>query len=495
MNKQSLYMVGGAALLASTALSTTDAHAAAPIKSSAGTVATLPTTLTAAPLATQIFPTTTTAANSVTIQGTVTATSGILIDVSPTFASFDVKLDIDTTTAAFVNSVVPRVAFYQASSTGTLTTLLSSVTGCAIQPSTDRISILACNPTGASVAANGSRVDAILISGLAYTSAAALRTAGTSITLSGSTFLAGTSSTIDVITPTAVVTSKSVATDVSVQAGSAITIDNNATTPFTLLVSGGTVTTTTAVLGCVHFSAAAAVSTDLNNPFTAAVSIVSTAEVKISHSALGDSALTSITFNQQTKVASQFQGTTATFTVAGVSLTATTILATFNSTSAISASTGTPSATVTPTAAGTLQQSLAAFSGSLASLSRGGLSVELNTVLPSAMKASYISFLRIANQSSVASTAVITVKNDSTGAAVGSFTTASIPAGATLSVNSVDIDAGLTAAGATVLTNASYKVTVTGSFNGYVQNLLFNVANSSFADASGFRNGALTGDP
>jgi hypothetical protein len=493
MNKQSLYMVGGAALLASTALSTTDAQAAAAIKSSTGVANSVPTTLTAYPLATQVFPATTTSANAVTIRGTTATAGGILIDLSPTFASFDLKLDIDTSTASFVNSVTPVITFYAQSTSGSLTSINSaSVTGCSVQPSTDRISYLACNPAGVNTF---SRVDAVLITGLAYTSASALRTAGTSITLSGSTFLAGTASTIDQITSTAVVTSKSAATDATVQTGTAATIDNNAATPFTLFVSSGTVGTTTVVLGSVHFSVSGALSTDLANSFGTLASVISTAEVKVTHSSLTDSALTNITFAGVSRVSSQFSGSTVTFTVPGTSLVGTNIVATFNGTSAISASSGTLSATVTPTPAAFMQSALSPFTGTLASLSRGGLSVELNTVLPSAMKASYISFLRIANQSSVASTATIVVKNDATGAAVGSFTTASIPSGATLSVNSVDIDAGLTAAGATVLTNASYKVTVTGSFNGYVQNLLFNVANSSFADASGFRNGALTGDP
>lgn len=487
MNKQSLYTVGGAALLASTALATNSAQAAAPIKALT-TVGNVLSTFTPAPLATEVFPTTTTSANAVTIQGSTSF--GIIIDVSPTFVNFDLRLDIDTTTASFNNSVVPTAVFYTQSTTGTLDGL-ASVAGCTVQPSTDHITFLGCNPSGQ---ASTSRVDAIAITGLAFTSAAALRTPGTSISVSGNTYVTNTTSVIDSIASTALVTSKSSVKDFVVQAGTTATIDNNSTTSFAVFVSSGTTTTTSVVLGSIHYSTALAVGTDLANAFVNITSIVSSAEVKVTHSALTDSSLTSITFNGVSRVSSQFQTNTVTFTVPGVSLTATPIVASFNGTSAISASTGTLSATVTPTAAGAIVTAVSPFSGALASLTRGGLSVELNSVLPGALKASYVSYLRIANQSSVASTATLVVKNDTTGAAVGSFTTTSIPAGGTLTVTSTDIDNGLTAAGATPL-GTSYKVTVTGAFNGYVQHLLFNVANSSFADTSGFRNGALTGDP
>ena len=53
-------------------------------------------------------------------------------------------------------------------------------------------------------------------------------------------------------------------------------------------------------------------------------------------------------------------------------------------------------------------------------------------------------------------------------------------------------DADLDAAAAT---GAMYKVTVSGSFNGYVQALLWNSVTGIFSDLSGFRNGVLTNDP
>lgn len=496
MNKQSLYLVGGA-LLASTAL--TSAASAATIKQAAALSTALPPTAAVTPIgvATQVFSATTTTANAVTLGvGTSTAANILLVDLAPTFASFDLKIDISTT-AAFSTAVVPTLLLYSQSTTGSLDLIPNaSVGGCTVQPGAERISILACNP--ATIGPTGAtRIDAIGIVGIQYTSAAALRTASTSITLSGAVFAAGTPSTFESVTAAPVVTSKSATGSASVTAGTSAVIDNNAATAFTLLVSSGAVTSVSAQLGSIAWSTSASVGTDLSNAFTAFTSVASTTEVKITHSVLTDTALSTVVFSGTTKIASDVVSGTVSFTVSSASVNNAAIVATFNGTTAVSNTTGTPSATVTPTAggAGSTIAAIPAFSGSLAGFTRGGLSVEINTVLPSAMKASYISFLRIANQSSVPSTATLTVRNDATGAVVGTITTASIPAGGVGQVNSVDIDTALTAAGATPLTTASYKVTVSGNFNGYVQSLLYNVVSQVFADASGFRNGVLTTDP
>jgi hypothetical protein len=493
MHKNSLYLVGGA-LLASTSL-TAVGHAATIRNGTDGTATGAPpaATYTAKSVATQIFSATTTTANGVALgAGAVTANNEILLDIVATSAPFDVRLDISTATAAFTVAQ-PTLVFYTQSTTGSLDAVATSVTGCTAVVSAERLSLLNCNPAAFS---GPSRIDAIGIRGVTYTSASALRTAGTSITLSGGVFQASTAFTFESITPAVVVTSKSAAASASVVAGTSAVIDNNAATAFTLLVSSGAVTTTTAQLGSVAFSASNALGADLSNAFSAFASIASTAEVKITHSVLTDAALTQVTFNNQTKNASDVVSGTLSFTITSASLAAgASIAVTFNGTTAISNTTGTPSATVTPTANATAVVAIPAFSGSLASFTRGGLSVELNTILPSAMKSSYISFLRIANQSSLASTATLVVRNDATGDVVGTITTASIPAGGVGQINSVDIDTKLTAAGVTPLTTASYKVTVSGNFNGYVQSLLYNVVSQVFADASGFRNGVLTTDP
>lgn len=488
MNKQSLYLVGGA-LLASTSL-TAVGHAAT-IRSSNGAVGTNPSAVTAKGVATQVFSANTTVANAVTLGGgAVTANSDILVDIASTFVAFDLKLDISSATAAF-STTTPTLVFYTQSTSGSITAVNTSVTGCAAQVSSERISLLNCNPTGQS---NFSRVDAVAIRGVTFTSATSLRTAGTSISLSGGVFQASTASTFESINPATVVTSKSVTTDFTVQAGTNAAIDNNASPAFTLLVSSGVTTSTTAQLGSVHFSTAAAVGTDLSNVFTALASVVSTAEVKISHSVLSDRAFTKLTLGGLTRIPSDVVSGSVSFQLAGASLNASPIVVSFNGTTAISSTTGSPSATVTPTAGGATFVALSAVSGALATLTRGGLNVEVNTVLPSSLQRSYISFLRIANQGAEAAVATLVVRNDSTGAVVGTITTDSIPAGGVGQINSLNIDTKLTTAGVTPL-EVPYKVTVSGNFNGYVQSLLYNVASQVFADASGFRNGALTSDP
>jgi hypothetical protein len=120
------------------------------------------------------------------------------------------------------------------------------------------------------------------------------------------------------------------------------------------------------------------------------------------------------------------------------------------------------------------------------------LSIELNTVL-STSASGYSSFIRLMNTSTLAGTATVTVYNDATGGtAIGSYTTASIPGGGMLTISSSDIETNLSI---TPSATVNYRVTVSGSFNGYAQHLVFNQTSGVFSDFSGFRNGALTVDP
>jgi hypothetical protein len=519
MNKQSLYMFGGA-LLATTSLST--ASHAGLIKTTsaiAGNVA--PTVATFGyGLATQVFSTSTPTANAQTLgAGSATANNTILIDYTASLSSgFNVQLDISN---AVFGSGTTVVTHYTASATTTTTTgslrVLTSVTGCTVQPLTDKILINNCDPSSGTLAAGGSfgtlgsHSDALAISGLVYTSAAALATAGQAITLSGIIRNSNNTVTYDNITPVAIVTSKSAA-DTTIQAGGALTIDNTATPAFSKVYvtsAGSANASTTATLGTIKFSATSAVGTDLSVTFTSATSLASTTEVKIAHSILADPALVSISFSGSSKTAGQFVSGTASFTVGGSSLANAAITVTFNGSTAIEAASTTASATVTSTAAAGLGQPLAAYSGALATFTRGGMSIELNTVMPSAGVGSttYKSVIRITNSSSFDGVATIAVKNDTTGAVIGSFTTAAltsaissgalgaggvIKAGGTFQLFSTDIEANVTGAAAAA---APYKVTITGSFNGYAQNLLWNTVSGVFTDLSGFRNGALTLDP
>ena len=476
MNKQSLYLFGGA-LLASTALTT--ASQAATIKASVALGAKPATTaITAKALATEVFSATAATANGVTLG---TTTNSILIDYNSQITS-PFNIQIDVTNAEFTGT--PTVTHYYQSTTGSLETA-GTVTGCNVQTLSDKILISSCDPSGS---LTFSRVDAIGISGLLYTTAGALKTAATSVTLSGLVRNSANTITFENITSAAVITSKSAISGV-VDSASALTVDNTASPAFTKLTGAAS----SAVLGTISFSGTAAVGTDLSATFAGSV-VASTSEVKITHGVLSDAALTEIRLvpangTTLTRTPGQFVSGTVSFSVAGASLDGATITVQFTGTTAISAATG--SATVTPTAIAPLVAAAGAFSGSLASLARGGLSIQLNTLLPTA-SASYSSFVRLVNSSTVSGTATVTVSNDGTGVALGTYTTATIASGGTLTISSTDIE---TALGLTSSASVNYKVTLAGSFNGYAQHLVYNKTSGVFSDFSGFRNGALTVDP
>jgi len=510
MNKQSLYVFGGA-LLASTALST--AGHAALIKANPGLSGAVATTaITPKALATQLFSATASTAAALEFGGTNTASGDVLIDFSlPITLPFRIELSIAN--ASFTGS--PGVVVYtQDSTSATASLAVASTAGCTPQVQPDKLLIVGCDPTGQT---NSSRADALAITGIRYISAAALATAGQSITLSGIIKDSTATTTFDTITAAAVVTSKS-ALDVGVTAGGSVTIDSTVTPAFTKLTAATALSTTTANLGSIKFSATSAVGTDLSFAYLAS-SVASTTEVKVTHGVLLDDAVTQIAFANNTgtvttytRVPSQFVSGTVSFSVVGASLDSSSIVVTFDGSSLIDTTSGTASVTVTPTiaaAAGGPFRAISSFSGTLAAFSRGGLSVEVNTLQPTAGSGStlYRSYIRIANISPVAGVATITVRDDVTGATIGSFTTAQmtaaitagllsstgeIRANSTLQIGSADIESLVTGAAAT---GHPYKVTVTGAFNGYVQNLMWNSVTGLFSDLSGFRNGVLTLEP
>jgi len=507
MNKQSLYVLGGT-LLASTALST--AGHAALIKANPGlNGVSTSAAITAKPLATQLFSATAATAAALDFGGSLAG--DILIDFSNAM-TVPFRVEVNIANASFTGTP-GIVAFVQDSVSGSASLAASSVTGCTVLALADKLFIDSCNPgTGAPVL---SRVDAIAITGIRYNTAGALATAGQSITLSGTVKDSNGSTLFENITAAAVVTSKS-AIDASITAGGTVTIDSNVTPGFSKLTTATALTVTTANLGSIKFSATGAVGTDLSFVYLSA-SVASTTEVKVTHGVLLDDAVTKITYTPASgsaldRVPSQFVTGTVSFQVPGASLDSSSIVVTFDGSSLIDTTSGTASVTVTPTiaaAAGGPLRVISSFSGSLAGFSRGGLSVEINTMQPTAGAGStlYRSYLRIANTSAAPGVATITVRNDVTGATIGSFTTAQmtaaitagllsstgeIRANSTLQLGAADIESLVTGAAAT---GQPYKVTVTGSFNGYVQNLMWNSVTGLFSDLSGFRNGVQTVDP
>ncbi len=484
MDKQSLYMFGGA-LLATTALST--ASQAALVKTDTTSVVST-SAYTSKELATEVFSATATVAATAVIGSTSTtaaAGANVLIDfVAQLSSAFNVQLNV--TNAAFTGT--PTLVVYSQTSTGTLQ--ISTTAGCSVQTLPDKLLITSCTPGGTTTL---SRADAMRIVGLTYVSAGALTTAGQTIKLDGLITNSAGSVTFENITSATVVTSKS-AGENAIQTGATVTVDNLATPVFSKFTGN----TATATLGTIHFSATSALASDLSNAYSTAASISGTAEVKVAHPALTDlPGLLSVSIGG-TAASSKSPGTfvsgTASFQIAAGSLNNSIVTVTFDGTSPIAAATGTATVTVTPTSsAGVITRAVAAFSGNLATYSRGGLSVELNSLFNTAGAGStlYRSLLRVANTGTSDGVATISVKNDLTGASIGSYTT-TITAGATKQISSADIESSITTA---LAVGAPYKVTVSGTFNGYVQHLLWNSVTGLFTDLSGFRNGGLTIDP
>jgi len=485
MDKQSLYMFGGA-LLATTALST--ASQAALVKTDALGTLVSTSAITSRDLATEVFSATATVAATAVIGSTSTAAAAganVLIDFAAQLTSgFNVQINV--TNAAFTGT--PTVVVYSQSSTGTLQ--ISTTAGCAVQSLPDKLLITSCTPGGSTTL---SRADAMRIVGLTYVSAGALTTAGQTIKLDGLITNSAGTITFENITSATVVTSKS-AGETAIQTGATVSVDQLATPVFSKFTGN----TATATLGTIHFSATSALASDLSNAYSTAASISGTAEVKVAHPALTDlPGLLSVSIGG-TATSSKSPGTfvsgTASFQIAAASLNNSIVTVTFDGTSPIAAAAGTATVTVTPTSsAGVITRAVAAFSGNLATYSRGGLSVELNSLFNTAGAGStlYRSLLRVANISTFDGVATISVKNDLTGASIGSYTT-TITAGATKQISSADIESSITTA---LAVGAPYKVTVTGTFNGYVQHLLWNSVTGLFTDLSGFRNGSLTIDP
>ena len=481
MNKQSLYLFGGA-LMATTALST--ASQAAVIKADALT-STGTTAITPLGLAIEVFSRTAATAATAVIGSAAGTASNLLIDFAASFTSA-YNINVFVSGANFTGT--PTVLIYSQTSTGSLTA--STTGGCSVQALPDKLLITNCSATGSGT---GSRADAMRITGITYVGAGALGIAGSSIKIEGYISNATGNLTFENITSAAVVTSKSAA-ETKIETGATVSIDSLATPLFSKFTTSGT----QATLGTIHFSSTAAVGSDLSTTFGTAASISGNVEVKVTHPALTDLpgllSVSLVTTTTTSRSPGQFVSGTVSFTIAPGSLNGAVVQLTFDGTSPIATAAGTSTVTVTPTTTtGGIARAVAAFSGALATYNRGGLSVEVNSLFNTAGVGStlYRSLLRVANTSPIDGVATITVKNDLTGAAIGSYT-ATITAGATKQISSADIEAAISTA---LAVGAPYKVVVSGGFNGYVQHLLWNSVTGLFTDLSGFRNGALTIDP
>lgn len=484
MKRQTL--LTGSALLATTALSTV--ALAGTVQNIAADSTPLLTVLTPKNVSAQIFGGT--APESIVIGGTTTGAEFMLDFTTALTTTFDVTLT--TTGAENTGSAVAVTTFAESTALGQTLQLAASLVGCTVQVLTDRILINDCL-TGSAYG----RIDVMTVSGLAFDEANGLATAGTSISLSGLVTDGAGGTTFETISSGAIITSND-SIEATTRAGTNGTLLNTATPAFATLTGP----TTRLLLGSVNTSNTAAVGTDLSVLITAGggnTDVTSFVELTITHGVLTDLATDKVHANAVagggaaiTVLASNFNGNIASFTFSGTAqiFSSFDISVVFDGSTAVSAwSAGTLDVSFTAGAAtSTAQPSVA---GTLASLSRGGLGVQINTANSSvAGGQQFQSLVRIVNNGTVAGAATIVVLNDATGTVLGTYTSAEIAAGATLQLDMPTIEsaAGITAAG-------QYGLSISGAFTGYAQHVMFNATDSLFVDLSGFRIGSGTNNP
>ena len=464
MKRQTLKF--GGALLATTALSTS-AIAGTIINASDTAQG---TTLTKKSLSAQVFGTTT--PENVTL-GPVSFN----IDFANTLTTkFDVELE--STASDFTGTVAIEVY----SESGTTLQAEISFGGCTVQVLTERILIEDCiNSTGAC------RVDLIQLSGVSFNEANGLATVGSSIALSGIVKGSNGGNTFETITSADYVTSATGLT-ASVAASASATISNTATPPFSSLSGGDNYT-----LGVVTTTTSGTLATDLATVLSIDTNLTSSMEITVTHGVLTDAATDDITITGSasggsvaTSVrASNFNSNVASFnyTATGDILGSFDIQVNFDGTTAISNWTaGTVGIVFSP---GSLNlTAVPGASGTLAALTRGGFSTQINTVQSSAGNGSTIfqSLIRLVNNGTVAGPVSILVRDDADGSSYGTYTTATIAPNASLqvSVPTIETALGITAKG-------QYQLALSGPIDGYAQHVQFNSVDNHFVDLSGFR--------
>eukprot|EP01012_Entosiphon_sulcatum_P057206 TRINITY_DN80938_c0_g1_i1.p1 TRINITY_DN80938_c0_g1~~TRINITY_DN80938_c0_g1_i1.p1 ORF type:complete len:510 (-),score=93.86 TRINITY_DN80938_c0_g1_i1:51-1580(-) len=496
------YLLGlGGALLATTSL-TAGAQAGSVLNSAAlaGQGGVKPTTaLTSVKIGAQLFNGTSGYTSSTTLgsqnvfislSNSYTQGLGPKIVITPTGANFSSN-SLGGSSAASITLI------NQTGQTGTTITSTTSGTAanCSIGVLTNQIQITNCLTGSSSASFSG-----IGLSGLIYTAATGLGTAGNAITLGGAIVeQANPSNTYESITAaTAVLSQNLVAYTTS--NGTATVALGTGTTAYTSLsqtVSGNTSSGLTVVLAQISFTSTLSV----DNTFTLLTTtsnLVGNMGVSVTSAALTDPAISNIRFlASDGTTAPTASGSTGTATFAASTLsaakiynaasTATNIVQIeYNGTTAITGGVaGTISYTFAPTALnGQALNSGNAVTATTSAVTRAGFSTQINSVQASTNTV-VTSYIRITNGGSVAGVPVITVYNASTGAVQGTFTAASVPGLATLQLSAKDIETG---ASVTPTAGGSYNLVISGTLpNGYVQHVTGNPGNL-FVDFSARRN-------
>ncbi len=510
MNRQTFFTFGGA-LLASTALTSGFAMAgtvgygtASGSNNSTGAGF----TTSAVKIANTLFSTTAATADAVVVGGVHSFGVNFCNVCSVPFGTI-FNVDVTVTGAAPVQASITALRTFLLNRTGAgsfISTLSGS--GAAGENCTAAAAIgqtVFVSGCGATAGANAA-VGAILFSGIQFQNANTLATATNSITLSGRVYNTS-GATFDTFSGAIITAAAPVAA--SVTAGGNVVISAISTpNAFTYLQdtqAGGSnsifsLTIATVSLSAVTGVKVATLAADI--ALNAAVSSVNIAVTSGALQAAGSHAAlySNGGFVSTLTTAAFTSSNTVTFTINTTSTTDQQyqVRVLYDGTSQIAAAAATTGGVTVKFAIATADnQAVGSVTGGTAGLTRGGFNGELNGLYSTAISKlttpAYNSYVRIHNNGAVSGIATVTLVHDATGVAIGSFSTTTIAAGATLQLSAADLETG---AGVTTSAIELYTVKITGPFVGYVQHVVYNPTTGQINDLSSFRNaGATVGNP
>ena len=493
------YLLGlGGALLATTAL-TANAQAGT-FNAYTATVAAAgykPTTgFTAIKVGSQLFggtgysATTTVGPQMVFVSLTNSYSQGLgpKIVILPTGATFD--------STSLVSGAAASLTL---TNTGSATTILATTNGvnagCAIGVLTTQIQITNCL-TGSS----SSTFSGIGLSGLVYSAATGLSVTGASVSLSGSVVeQANSSNTYETLTSATVITSQNTVVITNSASTATVALGTGATayTSVTQTVAGNVSGGLTVVLTQIAFTGTGAVYSDLTSTGVA-TNLVGNLGVVVTSAALSDPAISNVRFIKADGTSYTNTTLAGTATFSSTLLTGPTVLVgtasgtnvvqiEFTGTTGISAASAGTTATTYLANTATNGTALPAINATASAISRAGFTVQVNSV-QATTNTVVASYVRITNGGTTAGIPVVAVYNASTGAAMGTYTSTSVPGLATLTLTAKDIETG---AGITATAGMAYDLVITGTLpSGYVQHVTGNPGNL-FVDFSARRNSAL----
>jgi len=533
MNKYQLYTLGGALLTASSLSShTASAVAVGSFPVGGGTFA--PGALTIGN--TQFSATTAATANSVQVGGLrnlgVSFTNNFVNNSPILTVRFDVtgaQFDATPTVSYLIRNTqagsTNTNAFTVGAATLGLTLTDPTVTFLNTRVTLSNVQMASATGTYSGVASvTALRLGGVVLNGVTFASASGLATSSGSISLQTTVNVQGdTTDIIESQAATALITAAaplttSVATPTTAVVNASSTPDLY--TNFSNFGGGSTMT-----LATVHITSTGALGTALATVLTtgSGSAIAGALSVTVQSTAISDTALvagfgstggvriergTQDTTNTLTALLNNgaftrgtFSSGTFTFTLSRANVTFTgtiNVILTYTNGSAINAA---AAGTVTASyiTAATDSQAPSGGSGATATIQRGGLSAEAN--FASNGSSAFQSYIRVHNTGTAGGAVTLVLKRDADGTTIGTTTTANaaftglptggvVAAGGTIQIPVSQIE---TALGATP--SGSYTVTVSGSFPGYIQHILFNGTTGAYVDLSSFRNGTAANDP